>query len=132
MFRFTGQCGSCWAFASTGSLEGVNFRKSKNLVSLSDQNLLDCSTSFGNQGCNGGIMDYAYDYIKSNGGIDTEAFYPYTGMEGNCTYNATKSAANVTGYVKIPAGNEAALLNAVAANGPIAVAMDGTFDFLQL
>merc|ERR1711887_400526 len=130
-----GHCGSCWAFSATGSLEGAHAIKTGKLVSLSEQNLVDCAAKEGNHGCLGGLMDLAFKYIKANGGIDTEASYDYTAKTGKkCLYNATNSGANLTSWVDIPHKSEIDLQKAVGTVGPISVAIDAskpTFHFYK-
>merc|ERR1719502_352377 len=97
-----GQCGSCWAFSTTGSTEGAYAIKTGTLKSFSEQELVDCAQSFGNQGCNGGLMDNGFRYIESKGDA-LESKSPYTGRTGSCSQSKTTPAAvHVTGYTDVP------------------------------
>jgi len=125
-----GQCGSCWAFSATGSMEGAWFLKKKNLVSLSEQQLVDCSQAQGNQGCNGGLMDNAFQYVITNGGITDEGDYPYTAVDGTCNTAAT-SMVTISSFKDVTQGDENALLTAVTST-PVSVAIEADQQVFQM
>ena len=124
-----GPCGSCWAFSAIATLEGQHAKKSKKLVSLSEENIVNCANNFGNFGCDGGWPNAGLSYIKYNNGVDTEKSYPYNTMDGNCTFNKSDIGATVNSVVNISSNNYTALMNALANVGPISVAIDAEFDF---
>jgi len=127
-----GQCGSCWSFSATGSMEAAHFFATGNLVSLSEQNLIDCSVAEGNHGCNGGLMDYAFEYVIKNHGVDTEASYRYTTSGPNaCKFSSANIGATIASYTDIPAGSESALESAVNSR-PVSVAIDAGHSSFQL
>jgi cathepsin L len=115
-----GQCGSCWAFSTTGSLEGAHQISTGTLVSLSEQQLVDCAGAQGNQGCNGGLMDDAFQYLIKNGGSCTEQSYPYKGVDGTC--KTCSPVAPMKSFTDVKAGSEPDLMTSLA-NGPISVAI---------
>ncbi|KAK0419467.1 hypothetical protein QR680_014163 [Steinernema hermaphroditum] len=134
-----GQCGSCWSFSSTGALEGQQKRATGKLVSLSEQNLVDCSKGYGSeggnpglQGCDGGIMHLAFAFIKEEGGVDSEESYPYTANDSAvCKFKTDTVGATDDGMVMVPEGVEEALKAAVATVGPISVAIDASHRSFQ-
>jgi len=120
-----GQCGSCWAFSATGALEGGVFVHFGTLPSLSEQQLVDCSRAQGNEGCNGGEMQKAFDYVKLNGGLCSEHDYPYHAVDMKCTSTKCTNVphTNINGYIDVTKKNEDALKEAVALE-PIAIGVD--------
>lgn len=124
------RAGCCWAFSAVAAVEGITKLSTGKLISLSEQEVVDCDTKGEDQGCNGGLMDDAFKFIIKNGGLTTEANYPYTAADGTCSTQKSKShAATISGYEDVPADSEAALMKAVA-NQPVSVAIDaGGFAF---
>ena len=118
-----GQCGSCWAFSTTGNLEGVNFLKTGKLVSLSEQQLVDCDTKFGDHGCQGGLPSNAYKYILSNKGIDTEQSYPYKGVGGTCQAKQGKVGVSITNWTKI-SQDETQIAAQLVKRGPLSIGIN--------
>ncbi|XP_037080464.1 procathepsin L-like [Pollicipes pollicipes] len=128
-----GQCGSCWAFSTTGALEGAWKLAGNDLVSLSEQQIMDCSFDYGNDACDGGEMRYAFKYLIDNGGIMAEADYRYTARtHHSCKYEADKAVAHCSASTIIQSQDETELMDAVGNVGPIAVGMDASHIDFQL
>lgn len=118
-----GQCGSCWAFSTVATVEAVNQIVTGNLTSLSEQELVDCDRAV-DQGCNGGLMDNAFEFIMQNGGLDTEDDYPYKGVDGQCDISRKNNkVVTIDGYEDVMPYSERALKKAVA-HQPVSVAIE--------
>jgi len=115
-----GQCGACWSFSTTGAMEGAVQIKTGRLTSLSEQQLIDCSSQ--NHGCNGGVMDYAFQFVISNGGLCAEADYPYQAVQGTCSTSCS-AVSTIQSYQDVAQNNEDALRAAVAQQ-PVSVAIE--------
>lgn len=115
------QCGSCWAFSTTGAAEGAAaIFGEQSGMSFSEQQLVDCSSSFGNDGCNGGLMENAFKYIHKNG-ITTDDKYPYTARDQSCKTKV--GVFKVAGYKNVPEKSSGALAAAIAIQ-PISIAIE--------
>lgn len=125
-----GQCGSCWSFSATGAMEGAWAIANDELVSLSEQQLVDCSSTFeyGNHGCNGGLMDGAFNYAIQNG-MCSEESYSYHAKQGNC--QECQSVVTMSECHDVPPNNQVALKEAVSI-GPVSVAIEADTRTFQL
>ncbi|XP_047324383.1 probable cysteine protease RD19C [Impatiens glandulifera] len=128
-----GSCGSCWAFSTTGALEGAHFLATGELVSLSEQQLVDCDHECDPQeygscdsGCNGGLMNNAFEYALKSGGLQKEADYPYTGRDGVCSFDNTKIAASVSNFSVVSVDEDQVAANLVN-YGPLAVGINAAY-----
>lgn len=118
-----GMCGSCWAFSTTGNVEGQWAIKNSKLVSLSEQELVDCDSE--DHGCEGGLPENAYDAIIKLGGLETEEEYPYNGIDGTCHMETTKTNVQVNGSLELPQ-DENKLARWLLRNGPISIGINAT------
>ena len=116
-----GNCGSCWSFSATGSVESAWAIENNVLYNLSQQELIDCSTSYGNKGCEGGSMDQAFKYIIDNG-LCLNLSYPYIGQESNCEKKECKSVVSIQSFKDIEPNDEKILKRATAQQ-PVSVAI---------
>eukprot|EP01018_Ginkgo_biloba_P020496 Gb_02025 [translate_table: standard] len=128
-----GACGSCWAFSTTGVVEGANFLGTGKLLSLSEQQLIDCdhvcdpvNNKACDNGCNGGLMTNAYKYLMEVGGIEEEKNYPYTGSRGECKFNPQLAAVRVTNFTNVPL-DENQIAAHLVKHGPLAVGLNAAF-----
>ena len=123
-----GQCGSCWTFSASGAMEGAWAIKKGQLISLSEQELVDCAgLKYGSMGCNGGQMDGAFKYAVDHG-MCTESSYPYTAKDGSC--HSCSAVVSVSGCADVKANNQVALKEAVA-NAPVSIAIEADTKYFQ-
>lgn len=119
------KCGSCWAFSTTASIETAYAQTGNALTSLSEQQLVDCSSTYGNDGCNGGWMDDAFRYVVDHG-IQKEDDYPYVARDQTCKAQTEKFVTSMEDWVDVPASNGQYLEDCVA-RATVSVAVDATF-----
>ncbi|RUS80967.1 hypothetical protein EGW08_011287 [Elysia chlorotica] len=125
-------CGSCWSFGTTGTIEGANFLKTGKLVRLSQQELVDCSWGFGNNGCDGGEDFRAYKYLLANGGLSSEELYrPYQAIDSTCLKDKVQNVVQISNYTILPQGDLNTLKLALFEKGPISVAIDASHKSLS-
>jgi len=126
-----GQCGSCWTFSTTGAIESADYLTNGVMYDISEQQLVDCAGAFNNHGCNGGLPSQAFEYIMTNGGIETEKEYPYQAKDRNCTFDAHKpTIVRLSEAVNITYRDENQLTQIVGTVSPVSIAYDCSEDFM--
>jgi len=119
--RNQGTCGACWAFSTVANVEGLIYNKYGVLVALSEQHLLDCNTF--NNGCLGGTLPVAFNYVRKSGGINLRSTYPYRGVKMACRANYQSTFGTLKGYVS-PGMNENDIKNMLYAYGPLSAGIN--------
>ncbi|UYV61086.1 hypothetical protein LAZ67_1003336 [Cordylochernes scorpioides] len=120
-----GHCGSCWAFSATGAIEGQYALETGKLISLSEQQLVDCTLR--HNGCKGGDQEVAFSYIRRVGGIESEEDYPYEARyHQHCNFRKKKVVVTVKAFRNMPSTDELALQKALVKYGPIAISIQAT------
>lgn len=125
-----GQCGVCYCYSAIGSLESAYFLKYGKYLNFSESQVLDCSKSYGNQGCNGGEMDFVFKYLEKYG-FETESSYPYVPRDQLCSYDKSKVIGKVKSFVDVPPGVDS-FKRALVTHGPLAISMDASAWSFQL
>ncbi|KAG5669353.1 hypothetical protein PVAND_017241 [Polypedilum vanderplanki] len=125
-------CGSCYAFSIAGSIEGQIFKRINKLVELSPQQIVDCSSSFGNHGCAGGSLRTTLKYLEKSGGLMRESDYPYTSSHNKCSFDEDLAIVNITSWSILPSKDEEVMKGVLNEVGPIAISIDASLKTFQL
>ncbi|NXH62050.1 CATH protein, partial [Rhabdornis inornatus] len=126
-----GACGSCWTFSTTGCLESAIAIATGKLLSLAEQQLVDCAQAFNNHGCSGGLPSQAFEYILYNKGLMGEDTYPYRAKNGTCKFQPDKAIAFVKDVINITQYDEDSMVEAVGKHNPVSFAFEVTSDFMH-
>tara|TARA_B100001287_G_C22643176_1_gene511213 strand:+ start:28 stop:1050 length:1023 start_codon:yes stop_codon:yes gene_type:complete len=125
-----GDCGSCWSFSAIGALESAYFLKYGKYKNFSESQLVDCSKSYGNDGCNGGEMNFAFEYLEDYG-FETESDYPYVPQDSKCKYDKSLILGKIKSFVEVKSGVDN-IKRALVFHGPLSIGIDASSWSFQL